>query len=543
VTQNRSHLKILNILSGPRRRGKARHGKAGFQAVLAHLRSSGGVVGRGLVPWSRDKDKTGSSGAAGVKADQAAVVPYEGGGFITSVRQNEGTACFWFDSLDEIHQARVAGQLQIRQWIVALPDRLCILKSLSLPAADMQEAARMVEFELPSVIPLPLEELAYGCTPVDHSANMLTVLVYILKLKALDHFLQPFREAGLSPRHVIPHSLAVHAWFQGRIPAVSPRSVSTWIGPHRGWVMPCRQGHLAGVESVGWSSKAAEASAEQIAARIQTCCRTLADPPGDPVQCVLGASDGQSMLVKQVLETRSLLRGCAAETVVVTSPETAPVRWSDRRPYADGHTGYEQIVAVGALNGVTGPEYVHANLLPAREIARQQRRYRLRQTAVTGGLIAIVCLLMTAVFWCSNWRIRRACRSLEAAIAPIEDLAQDVDSKRQRIEAVTRQFRDRGMILAVFQDLLELTPPAVTISHLNFETGHAQTTTLRIRGQSDTATAIEYPAVLQKARFLRDIKTDRIGEINRAGAENLAEFQFRCTIDKPDNPLSSKEFP
>jgi hypothetical protein len=192
----------------------------------------------------------------------------------------------------------------------------------------------------------------------------------------------------------------------------------------------------------------------------------------------------------------------------------------------------EAIAATGAFEIAVADRYRHANLLPEHEIRKQQNKRQWQYLVTTGGMIAI--LLIQIFLWLAigNWRIARQCRAIENAIAPIQGLAEDIDAKRQQVGAVTRQFVDRGAILSLFKDLFELTPPAVTLSRLTYEASHAGPGRLRIQGQSDTATAIEYPSVMQKARYLNNIKPDRIGEISRPGKANLAEFQLHCQVEK-----------
>ncbi|MCG8685961.1 MAG: hypothetical protein MI892_13865, partial [Desulfobacterales bacterium] len=83
------------------------------------------------------------------KIDWAAIHLYDNHAVISF--RHEGAWCDqYFSSLDDLKQALHEKQLQVRRWGVSVPRAHCILKTLTLPAPTMDEAMRMVEFEIPS---------------------------------------------------------------------------------------------------------------------------------------------------------------------------------------------------------------------------------------------------------------------------------------------------------------------------------------------------------------------------------------------------------
>ena len=120
-----------------------------------------------------------------IKASRGALSLSDSGSGVMCVELRDGHRCLRFESLEEVEAAIKSKRLAVRKWVVTVPQRNCIVKRLILPALDVSEAVRMVEYEIGSLVPLPLEEISYGCTVLSKVENMLTVVVWIVKLEML----------------------------------------------------------------------------------------------------------------------------------------------------------------------------------------------------------------------------------------------------------------------------------------------------------------------------------------------------------------------
>jgi hypothetical protein len=96
-----------------------------------------------------------------IKAEWASLSLAEDGCAVVCTRFNGSPRCVRFDSLDQLSKAIDKRTVSIKKWAVAVPRSSCILKHLTLPASDMTEASQMIEFELPSLVPLNVDELVY----------------------------------------------------------------------------------------------------------------------------------------------------------------------------------------------------------------------------------------------------------------------------------------------------------------------------------------------------------------------------------------------
>ena len=135
------------------------------------------------------------------------------GSVILSLKSANMPTCFYFENTDQLAEVIRKKEIRVKNWVISVPDSLCITKTIELPATNTEQAYQMLEFELSSHLPLAAEELVYGCVPVSRSESTLKVLVHILKVKTLEDILAKFRSVGIRPSKVMVDSVAIQRWF------------------------------------------------------------------------------------------------------------------------------------------------------------------------------------------------------------------------------------------------------------------------------------------------------------------------------------------
>ena len=120
-------------------------------------------------------------------------------------------------------------------------------------------------------------------------------------------------------------------------------------------------------------------------------------------------------------------------------------------------------------------------------------------------------------------------RVLESQIAPIEDTAGAVDSKRQRVEAIQRQLSSRGRIVEIIKELYQYTPKSVSINTLTYESRRDRSY-IEIKGQADVlSTAWNYTEAMSKARLLNSIQISNVQMVPKPGG-SVVVFKAYCDI-------------
>ena len=199
-----------------------------------------------------------------IKTEWASLSLAEDGNAVICAKCNGTLRCVRFDSLEQLKQAIDEKKVSVRKWAVAVPRSSCILKPLALPASDLAEASKMIEFELPSLIPLPADETVYGSTLLDKQDNMLNVLVCILKLSTLEEHLKPYRAIGIEPYRITLSSLAIQCWFNTTGTVASKPVISVLVNKWSCAVQTCVDGNLHRAHELALAGQEVTASSHEV---------------------------------------------------------------------------------------------------------------------------------------------------------------------------------------------------------------------------------------------------------------------------------------
>ncbi|MBN1186540.1 MAG: hypothetical protein JXB49_29965, partial [Bacteroidales bacterium] len=179
-----------------------------------------------------------------IKSEWASININQDGSVTVCTKKNGSTQCLWFDSLDELKQGIDKRKVIVKKWAIAIPRSLCFLKSLSFPASTFEEALSMIDFELPSVIPLSMDEIVYGTTFQNQHEHMIDILISIVKQNALIDYLNPLRASGIEPRKIILNSLAIHNWINLRTPSKKEPVISIIVNDNNCVVQTSNEGNF-----------------------------------------------------------------------------------------------------------------------------------------------------------------------------------------------------------------------------------------------------------------------------------------------------------
>lgn len=450
--------------------------------------------------------------------------------------------CLRFESLEQLGEALAQKTLVVHKWAVAAPRELYILKALSLPAADLDEAARMAEFEVPALVPLSAQEVVYGCTAAGRQDNLLRVLVYLIKADALARYLEPCQAAGIKPQRIVPDVLAMHAWFLHAVQDNSRPAAFVLAGSRQCHILTSDQGNFQD-SRMRLLGEDPAANAEEIAQEVidraaQLAARGREGPEASESVLTAVVLAGGPPLVP-LLEARLRAAGAAATEITVIDLPPA----GDFLSGPSGSVGPDAaaLTAAGLFELSTGSKQPHVNLLPPEYFVQEQRRLLLRNALRVAVLAVLVVILTSVCLGAANRRLTRACRMIQAQIAPIEKLAGGVDRKRQRLKAVQRQLANRGRITETLAELYECTPKEISISVLDIAWKQGAMS-IDMQGQADLLpTAFEYTNAVRDAPLLRAMQILDAQQVPRADGRGVVEFKAHCSI--PDAPPGAAAVP
>ncbi len=463
-----------------------------------------------------------------IKADWGVLVQTPASGYLLCVKTSP-TRCIPIEDLATISGMQSKKRWSIKNWATTVPLHACIVKPVSLPTDNLNEALQMLEFELPSIIPLSAREMVYGCSRVHRPDDgMIHLLVYILRRTILTELLKPLQDAGIACRYVLLDALAAYHGVT-LVPSVSEPDVTTLLGIHQGVVVVSQNQSVCAIESL--QCDMLESLPHQINAIIdaQTEASHLRS---DPAHLIGSLDQDTNHYIKSHLG-----HGAQVSALVFEKGSTGAAWQTD--PTSHPSCAFDEIKAAGLLDAVTHESWAHANLLPKDDIDVFDRLSQRRKLMVLGGLILLVVAQMHGLLYGLNARISKQCDSIEKQISPISTVAKDVDSKRQQLIAIAGQYGHRGIIRKVYNELCEFTPNTITLSSLTIESLGQKGTSISLQGQANSSLeAMEY---LTNASNLNVLSPDQTGRINAMGKSNLFEFQSQGIITEFKQTQRPKE--
>ena len=427
-------------------------------------------------------------------------------------------SCLYFESVDLLTEAVRKKQIRVRNWIVSVPDNLCITKTVELPATDTEQSYRMLEFELSSYLPLDAEELVYGCVPVSQSENMLKVLVYILKVKTLEDILAKFSSVGIRPSKVMVDSVAIDRWF-GQDKNSDTEQINLLFGKEELSISAVKDGELQRHEKISLQEDSLQNQRGHITDEINHLTAEFYTDK-NPVLKIAARVDIQH-------EIKGWFEGNFNTIKFLELPPLDSFVKGSSCP--KNGIIFESVITQGLLRAIEDTEISFLNLLPGKTLKRAQQRQLLINTGVSLALLILAVFGLWLNFAVMNWRLQRSCRKITQEIAPIKHIAADVESKRQKVRAIQTQLANRRQISGIFSQLYQYSPKQISISRLSYSS-KADTASVSIKGQADTlSNAFEYSDAMKDSELLNNIQIINAQQIPRPGG-SIVEFKAECTV-------------
>jgi len=431
--------------------------------------------------------------------------------------KSANNSCLYFENTEQLADAIKKRQIRVRQWIISVPDNQCIIKSAELPATGMEQAYRMLEFELSAYLPLPAEDLVYGFLPIDKNDNLQKVLVYILKVKSLEEVLERFKSIGIRPSNVMVDSIALQCWFrQDKYDDIN--EINLLFGRENLFVFTISENGLQRYEEISLCQD----DLQSRRAKIIKAVKQFSGEFSAEKQIVLRIAancDYQTEIKSWFVGDFNKIEFLELPQLDFFASETSP-----QIDYI-----YESVITQGLLETTADINYRFLNLLGGKALKKAEQKQLILNTAVTAvlGICLVFCLWLN--FAVMNWRIQYACRQIAQEIAPIKHIAADVESKRQKVKAVKDQLSNRQQICEMFSQLYKYGPQQISISQLSY-LARSDNASVNIKGQADTlSSAFDYSDAMKDSELLSNIQIINAQQIPRPGG-SIVEFKAECTM-------------
>jgi Tfp pilus assembly protein PilN len=148
---------------------------------------------------------------------------------------------------------------------------------------------------------------------------------------------------------------------------------------------------------------------------------------------------------------------------------------------------------------------------------------------VTAGSAAAVVVLAYVLPAVRIGRLEARKAFIEREMAPIRELAGELESKKRRIRMIQSQLSDRSLPLEVLGELYQRVPEGLNLSHLAMDLNPAGPQ-LTMKGPAGSLeAAFGFPMVLEESPLFYDVRPDAAQQVSR-GKGVLIEFGCRCRV-------------
>lgn len=434
------------------------------------------------------------------------------------LNSNDLSSCLYFENTEELAEAIKKRHLSIKNWIISIPDSLCITKSIELPASDIAQAHKMLEFELSSYLPLPTEELVYGSRFVSKNEGLLKVLVYILKVNILEDILAKYKSIGIRPSKVMIDSVAVQSWF-GQDKNRDVAQIDLLFGDKHLFAATAKDGSFRRYDEISLQGRSFENQRELITEEIKHLLAEISTDKHQPVLKIAARGD-----IKPKIE--NWFNGDFQKIEFMELPK---LNSFSNGTFPKNDLTFEFVLTSGLIKAAEDPDFIFLNLLPRNVLKKARQKQVIINVAVTAvlGVFLVFCLWFN--FAAMNWRIQRASQKIIKEITPIKHIAEDVESKRQKVKAIQAQLSNRRQISEIFSQLYEYSPTQISISKMTY-LSKGNTASVNIKGQADTlSNAFEYSDAMKDSKLLNNIQIINAQQIPRPGG-SIVEFKAECTM-------------
>jgi hypothetical protein len=380
---------------------------------------------------------------------------------------------------------------------VSCEDVLC--QVLRLPATESGELKQMLDLQIDSITPLPLEEVVYSFEALDTVDGQTRVLVAIARKATVNQRVEALETAGLQPEIVSVDALAMFRALSKRrlVPVDDRLNVLVILGAGSANVIVYTQGLPMAVRSIVLGAEAEPVLREELQ-------RTLVAAEAGQTQRIRG---GVTFLA-QGEEMKAF-----AENVANGLSTPAEFLTNGAVPSA----GLSLCLQCAEDKGAP------LNLLP--EEWRQKRQVAaLRQRLIRGAIAVGVLYAIALAVFLSLLAVKRShLHRVEAEVKRQQPEFLKARGLQSELIAMGKQLDTKSSALEVLRDVSMRLPDNVKLNYFQYKKDQA--VTLKAQAPS-AAVALDFQSRLEKSDLFSKVTPGT----SRTEAGGLTKFDLTCTL-------------
>lgn len=407
-----------------------------------------------------------------------------------------------------------------KETTLVIPRQSVTTKTLSLPSRDPAEIEEMAGFQAIKQIPYPKEEIAYGVSPIETTAEGYSkVMLVICHRDTVERPLEVLRSCGLVPSRVTLSSFGILNWLK-MDPALTAET-----GPGPAILIECDRAatdiviadkdKMIYTRGLTFGSGEGTGYAERLKEEVS---RTLAIfekefPALKPAMAVFTGYMPEIEAHKEYLE------------------EAMGIKVEFRDPFKMFSSGIPErfkpfVVTTtfsSLIGNAAGPERV--DLLPKKMKAAHSAKIKREETIVSVSLAAAVLILISLAVTNKLHQKEELLRMLEMKLKQVAPAAEDIGKKKDIADIVRSESAQRGKPLLILNELYRIAPSSINLTLYKYDEGRAD-----IKGTASALSEVfRFVKLLDDSPYFRDVEVKYAAK--RKGQEGeFVDFEITCPL-------------
>lgn len=422
-----------------------------------------------------------------------------------------------------LHKILKDYNIRPKETILVIPRQSVTTKTLSLPSHDPAEIEEMAGFQAIKQIPYPKEEIVYGVSPIETTAEGYSkVMLVICHKDMVERPLEVMRSCGFSPSKVTLSSFGILNWLR-----MDPEFMAS-AGAAPVIVVECDKAAtdivVADKERIIYTRGLTFGSGEggdYIERLKEEISRTLAAFEKEsfalkPVRAVFTGYLPGMEAHKEALENAMGIKVEFRDSFKVF-PAGIPERF---RPFASSAS------FASLIGNAAGPRSV--DLLPRKFKAAQSVKIRRDEAVVSVSLAAAVLILISLAVVNKLHQKEELLGMLELRIKKIAPSAEDIGRKKEIADIVRTESTQRTRPLLVLNELYRIAPSSINLALYKYEERRVD-----IKGTASALSEVfKFVKLLDDSPYFENVEVKYAAKRKTQEAE-FVDFEISC-------PLSGK---
>lgn len=397
-----------------------------------------------------------------------------------------------FTDLEPDHKPSHPNIPKVAGWVLIIPAYQCTTKYAFLPSADPAEIEKMLEFELPNIVPYNTQPWTWDFSIVGQQEDGASkVLIVLSPLSIIDRYIQNLLSLGIKS-DVITVSAMFYTLLLNRNKNLLELNTSGYFCLNDDYldffVIENRQvTFLRGARLKGKfceNTRLVEAEIQRSLSMVKE--QRFANCPDR--LCVISTNNSTANFVKIVEK----VTGVSVEEI-----ESAAL-------YNEHSSMIHRLTTISSDDYLSSDsEKAQISLLPRVLKQKRRRRNKRRQMALHALKVCFVLLLAFLCLKTTIWRKSRLLERYEKRLSAISPMAEKLQFLQQQLDIIQSQLRGNVSTLDIVSELYRVLPKDITVHYLSIE--HEKKITTRAQAKL-LSQAFDCIGPLEQSDYFENVK-------------------------------------